>query len=767
MAHLPELISDLAIILIAAGVTTLIFKKLKQPLVLGYIVAGFLAGPHFDFFFTVSDKTNIQTWAEIGIIFLLFALGLEFSLKKLASVGHTAVITAITVLAGMLFLGYSAGKLLGWNTMDSIFLGGMISMSSTTIIIKAFSDLKLKGQKFTDLVFGILVVEDIVGIVMMVMLATLAGSGEVSELNMLKGVLKLSFFLVLWFVLGIFIIPLFFRYTRKDLNNETLLIVALGMCLGMVVLANYIGFSSALGAFITGSILSGTRESERIEHLLSPVKDLFGAVFFVSVGMMVVPAQLVTYSLPIFVVLLATVIGQPFFSTVGLLLSGQPLKVSMQGGFSLAQIGEFSFIIAGLGQGLGITSEFLYPIVVAVSVISTFTTPFFVGRAIPAYNFLQTSMPQKAKDFLDKYTEDSPSNDKKDRDWRDFLKLYFASLIIHSVILTAIVFLSFNYEQFLPVKKSGFFGALLETFLSLLLMSPFLKDLLFNKNSRPELVSTLWFKKRSNRLPLMALLLLRIIIAILFILVVLLRFLPLHPLIIVLLTLIIAKIIYSSDWLLGQYLKLEASFIINLNEKHLRERKKEAESNGEENNIFWLDQELHISLFEMNEGCECIGKSLKELSFREKLGVNILQILRGGKHIDIPGGKVHLKNSDTLVILGTEAQIKLFGSANSNWFKELSPHMTLRDFLIQQEIEDEKSPLLCYAVIVNDKASLLGKSIKDSNIRDKWHCLVLGLERGVYTTINPHISLIFQKDDIIWIIGKEDMVSELARADLL
>ncbi len=767
MTHLPELISDLALILIAAGITTLVFKKLKQPLVLGYIVAGFLAGPHFDLFFTVAGKDNIHTWAEIGIIFLLFALGLEFSLKKLSSVGHTAVITAITEVLSMLVIGYGAAQLMGWNVMDSIFLGGMLSMSSTTIIIKAFDDLKLKGQRFTELVFGSLIVEDIAGIVMMVMLSTMAGSAEVSELHMLASLAKLSFFLILWFLMGIFIIPIFFRYVRKDMNDETMLIVALGMCLGMVVLANYIGFSSALGAFITGSILSGTRESDRIEHLLAPVKDLFGAVFFVSVGMMVDPAHLVTYAFPIFVVVIATIIGKLIFSSLGLLLSGEDLKTSLQGGFSLAQIGEFAFIIAGLGLSLGITSDFIYPIVVAVSVITTFTTPFFVGLAAPAHTYLQQKLPTAAKDFLDRYTSETPASEKKDRDWRAFLKQYFTTLVIHSVILTAIVFLAFSYGPLISRNIPGVLGITIETIVPLVLMSPFLKDLLFNKNSRPELVATLWFKKKNYRLPLLVLLLLRVVIAIAFILVILFKFLPIHPILTLLLAFAIANFIYSSDWLLGQYLRLEASFIINLNEKHLRERKLLATSSGQNNQSYWLDQELHIAMLRLDGVPNCTGRMLKDLGFREKIGVNIIQIIRGGKHIDMPGGKVTLKDCDTLIILGTEAQIKLFCDTYGKGFTELHERITLRDFVMQQSEQHESSPLLCCAIVVDEKSDLIGKSIKDSEIRDEWHCLVLGLERGVYTTINPHISLIFQKNDILWVIGKQEMIGELAREDLL
>ena len=769
MAHLPALISDLALILIVAGLTTLIFKILKQPLVLGYLVAGFLAGPHFDLFFTVSDSTNINTWAEIGIIFLLFALGLEFSIKKLSSVGHTAFIAAITEVVSMLIIGYLCGQAMGWNTMDSIFLGGMLSMSSTTIIIKAFDDLNVKGLRFTQLVFGTLIVEDIVGIIMMVMMSTIAASTNISEIGLLISVLRLSFFLVLWFVLGIFIIPQFFRKVRKDLNNETLLTVSLGLCLGMVVLATEIGFSAALGAFITGSILAETREAERIEHLLLPVKDLFGAVFFVSVGMMVNPQQLVEFAFPIFIITLATIFGKLTFSTLGMLLSGETLKTSMQGGFSLAQIGEFAFIIASLGQALNVTSAFLYPIVVAVSVITTFTTPFFVKLSEPAYNKLNTVLPPFVKTFLNRYNSDNVAADKKDKYWRVFLQSYFLNLLLNSVILGAIVFFSFSYGAIISQKIPGMVGYILETTIPLLTMAPFLKDLLFNKNSRPELVSVLWFKRKSNRLPLMVLFSLRVLVAMIFILLVLFQFLPLHPLFLVFIALIIAVTIHSNDWLLGQYLKIEASFLINLNEKHLREQREANNKDNSKSETHWLDEELNVAFLKLNDASDCVGKQLLELSFRERFGVNILQIIRKNKTIDMPGGKVAFKENDLMIVLGTTAQLKLFCTSkvkDTLEFAEIREQTSLRQFILEQQ-EDAEEQLLLYASIVNENSPLMSKSIKDSDIRDEWHCLVIGLERGVYTTLNPHISLIFEKNDIVWVIGKSDMVGELAKCDLL
>ncbi len=764
--HLPNIIYDLALILIVASITTLIFKKLKQPVVLGYIVAGFIASSNFDLVFSVSDKSNISTWGEIGVIFLLFSLGLEFSLKKLTSVGHSAFITVITEVICMLTIGYSIGQALGWSQTDSVFLGGMLCMSSTIVIFKAFNDLKLKGEKFTHLVFGTLIVEDIVGIVMMVLLATVSvNSTDMS--SVFVNIVKLCFFLVLWFVLGIFIIPNFFRKIEHYLNSETLLVVSLGMCLTMVVLSNNMGFSSALGAFITGSILSETRKAEHIEHLLTPVKDLFGAVFFVSVGMTVVPEQLVTYAVPIAVIVVALILGKLIFSSLGMLLSGQSLKTAMQCGFSLPQIGEFSFIIATLGLSLGVTSNFLYPIVVAVSVITTFTTPFFIKLAIPTYKKLEKIIPHKAKIFLQKYTSDNDNTSKKELHWRLFLKKYFTKLIVHCVLLSAICFFAFGYTTIITKTFPSTVGYILETVVPLLIMSPFLKDLLVGQSSYPELVATLWFDKKSNRLPLLVLFLLRILIAILFILIILFKFLPLNPLIIVFIACIIVRIIYSSDWLLSKYLKIEASFLINLNEKHLSEKKKLAITNDNKEQTTWLDEQLYVAVIKVET---TIPRTLKQLSLRERFGVNVLKLIHKKRTFDMPGGNIIVKDNNTLVVLGTKSQINVFCQENvieNMNLKQIAPQITLKQFIVNQSKTKQETQLLLYAIIIDEKSPLLNKHIKDSNIREDWQCLVVGLERGVYSKANPHIWLTFEKEDIVWVIGKNQMIAELIRSEII
>ena len=395
MAELPTMIRDLALMLMVAGVVTLVFKKLKQPLVLGYIVAGFLVSPHMPYTTSVVDMSNIHLWADIGVMFLLFSLGLDFSFKKILKMGASPIISVVCIIFAMSILGVIVGHSFGWSKMNCIFLGGMLAMSSTTIIYKAFDDLGLRQQQFAGLVMSVLILEDILAIVMMVMLSAIASGSNPNGGQMLGAVIKIGFFLILWLIVGIFAIPLFLRRVRKLINSEVLLIVSLGLCCAMAVISTEVGFSSAFGAFIMGSILAETIEAERIEKLVEPVKNLFGAVFFVSVGMLVDPKIIVDYALPIFTLVMTIIIGQAIFGSFSFLLGGESLKSAMRCGFSMAQIGEFSFIIASLGLSLGVIGNFLYPVVVAVSVITTFLTPYMIRLATPAYNALEKRLPTR------------------------------------------------------------------------------------------------------------------------------------------------------------------------------------------------------------------------------------------------------------------------------------------------------------------------------------------------------------------------------------
>ena len=771
MAHLPPIVSDLAMILLVAGITTILFKKLNQPLVLGYIVAGFITGPHFSFFPTVTDFSNIHTWSEIGIIFLMFSLGLEFSFNKLKQVGSTAFIATIVEIAGLLSLGYGTGMLMGWSHMNSLFLGGMLSMSSTTIIIKAFEDLKMKGKRFTEMVFGILIVEDIAGIIMMVLLSTMAASAGISGTELLTSVMRLLFFLVLWFVLGIYLVPTFYKRSLTLMNNETMLVTSIGLCLGMVVLATHLGFSAALGAFIMGSLIAEAPNSEKIEHLFTPVKDIFGAVFFVSVGMLVDPALLLEYWLPIIILIFVTIIGKLVFSAGGVLLSGQSLQTSILCGFSLAQIGEFSFIIASLGMSLGVISDFIYPIIVAVSVMTTFTTPFCIMAAEPAYRVIRRLLPQSVNDWLDRYTEKNIGT-RDSADWTEFLKEYFTRMLIFTTLLTAIaLFAEYYLSGYLRNNLQLPYADIITAVLTFIIMAPLLRAVLVNRTSHPELFSALWFQKRSNHIPLVVLILLKVIVAAGFIFFVFAQILGLAEIFAAAATLVTAYFISSSDWLMGEYLRMESRFLVNLNERHMRKHREALKEAGKHQPYGWFDEDLQLAHYKVEDGSATIGKTLLDLQLRKAYGCNILQAQTPKQIYDMPGADFVINAGTTLLIIGTKAHFKLLNAAienkNLGWTLTGEP-TSMREFMLLNEAENRHEHAFLPCAITIDKHSpLLGKSIKSTDIRNKWHCLVIGLERGSYTIVNPNISLVFEKDDLLWILGKQKMINQLVRDEIL
>ena len=766
MSHLPTIITDLAMILLVAGVTTILFKKINQPLVLGYIIAGFITGPNFVFFPTVADKVNVQAWSEIGVIFLLFALGLEFSFYKLKKVGSTAFVSTAVIIFSMLFVGYGVGQLLGWSHMDSIFLGGMLSMSSTAIIIKAFDDLQLREKSFTEVVFGVLIVEDIAGIAMMVILATIAvATSGISTVELALSVGRLVFFLVLWFVAGMYLIPTFFKKAQKLMTDETLVVVSIGLCLGMVYLATSLGFSSALGAFIMGSLIAEAPNAEHIEHLVSPIKDLFGAVFFVSVGMMVNPALLLDYAVPVAVLVATTILGQLFFSTCGVLAAGQKLHTAVLCGFSLTQIGEFSFILATLGMNLGVTSDFLYPIIVAVSVITTFTTPFFINAAEPAYAKLVSIMPQRFLDWLERYTD---NNDiKGDQDWKNLLTDYVLHMVIYATLLFAIMLGSSLYllpylQDNLQLPYANFIAAA-ATFL---VMAPLLRAILVNRAGSAELFSILWFKRRANHLPLMILILGKVLLASCSLYFIFNDLMGIHGILAFGAIIVAVYFIASSDWLMGEYLRIESRFLVNLNEKHMR---KHREAQGGEQG-HWFDEELYLAYYKVADNSPIIGKTMKQLAVRQYYGCNVLQIRTPQATIDMPGGEVMVTKGANLLLIGSASQLKIMDAAIIQRHLELHRlwgPVTMRQFMLEDHAYAPEQQFLSLAITIDKHSPILGTSLKAADLRQKWSCLVIGLERGAFTITNPNVSLVFEENDLLWVLGKQKMMNTLIREEIL
>ena len=748
MAEIEPLIADLALILICAGVMTLVFKKLKQPLVLGYIVAGFIASPHFALTPSVIDTASIHTWSDIGVIFLLFALGLEFSFKKIVKVGGPAVIAAFTIIFGMIFLGFSVGSSFGWSKMDALFLGGMISMSSTTIIYKAFEDLGIAKKQFAGLVMSILILEDILAVVLMVVLSTVAVSNNFEGRELVTSVAKLVFFLILWIIVGIYLIPLLLRRAKKLMNDETLLVVALGLCFGMVVLAAKTGFSAAFGAFIMGSILAETIEAEHIEHLVKPVKDLFGAIFFVSVGMMVDPAMIGQYWLPIVVITLTVILGQLVFATTGVLLSGQSLKTAMQCGFSLTQIGEFAFIIATLGVSLGVTGSFLYPIVVAVSVITIFLTPYMIRLAEPAYGFVYKHLPGRFRTFLDNYAASSASpTTSKDSEWRRYLGSILRIILIYGILCIAICGLSFGLlvpfaAKWIPAPWANIISAVI----TLTVLSPFLRTLVI-KHSHADDFKTLWEESRSNRAPLIATVVMRYILALGFIFYVLARLFHISVVLIFLIALVAVFAIVSSRFIKRNAQRMEKNFMENFRSRELRdeylgEKKPEYASR-------LLSKDLHLADFDVPAEIEWGGKTLAQLNFGQRFGIHVVSILRGGLRINIPKATDRIFPQDRIQVIGSDSDLEAFG-------KQLTASA-----IDLQDGRYHSGEMLLRCVPVTGTSPFLGLTIRDSGIRERWHCLVAGVEKEDGALHTPDVHIPFEEGDVLWIVGEKEAVERV------
>ena len=734
-AHLPNLISDLGLILVTAAIAVLIFRILKQPLVLGYLVAGFLAGSEFHFFPTVKDMNSVTVWAEIGVIFLLFSLGLEFSFKKLMKVGGTASITALTQIITMVALGYFVGQLMDWGKMNSLFLGVILSISSTTIILKTFDELGVKTQKFAGNVIGALIVQDILAILMMVLLSTVAVSQQFSGGELLQSVLKLVFFLTIWFVAGIFFIPTLLKKAKHLLTDEMLLIVSLALCLLMVLFAANVGFSPALGAFIMGSIIAETTQAEHIEHLVKPVKDLFGAVFFVSVGMLIDPEMLMKYAFPVGILTLVVILGQSLSSTIGALLSGQPLKQSIQTGMSLSQIGEFSFIIATLGMTLNVTSDFLYPIVVAVSAITTFTTPFMVKFSTPLSVFLEKKLPRRWVKRIERYSANTEAI-KSVSTWQIVLRAYLTQVIIHSIIIVAIILLSSKY--ILPLVEDSRFGNAIAALITVVILSPFLWALSLRRVAVEQVQELMQVRKYQG--PIIVLVFFRIALTLFYFGFVLNEFFSPVIAIIALVIGIVSYILFPKR-LHAFYNKIEGHFITNFNDREITKQSKR------QNVLSPWDG--HMAEFTIAPASNLAGKSLRSLKIREQFGINIASIKRGDITINIPIRTERLFPGDEINVIGTDEQVKLF-----------------KNFLDKHEIDEPeafiKEDIILQQLELKNRVCI-GKSIRDSQIREKTHGIIVGIERNGKRILNPESHWILESDDILWIAGDRKKINEFLK----
>ena len=752
MAELPTIIHDLALMLIVAGIVTLIFKRLKQPLVLGYIVAGFLVSPHMPYTASVADTDNIHLWADIGVMFLLFSLGLDFSFKKILKMGASPFISAMVIIFSMSMLGVCVGKAFSWSRMDCIFLGGMLAMSSTTIIYKAFDDLGLRQQQFAGLVMSVLILEDILAIVMMVMLSAIASGNNPDSGQMLGSVVKIGFFLVLWLVVGIFAIPIFLRRVRRLINNEVLLVVSLGLCCAMAVISTKVGFSSAFGAFIMGSILAETVEAEKIEKLVEPVKNLFGAIFFVSVGMLVDPQIIISYAWPIVTLVLTILIGQALFGSFSFLLAGESLKSAMRCGFSMAQIGEFSFIIASLGLSLGVISDFLYPVIVAVSVITTFLTPYMIRLATPAYSALERRLPKGIIQSLNHLSMSHP-NSQEQNAWKRLLTQMALNTIVYSILASATIAVMFTFvlpfmQKLLPGWTLHWYANAATGVLTVLFISPFLRAMVMKKN-RSEEWKKLWAESNRNHLPLLATVLGRVIVAVAFIFYICNYLSRFSNAVMITLGVVIVAFIIVSRTIKRRSILLERLFVNNL-----RSRDIEAQVQGKKRPLYegkLLDRDIHIAEFDVPANSNWMGNTLKGLNLGKKYGVHISSILRGGFRMNIPDGDFILYPSDRLQVIGSDEQMANFAHA-------------LETEVIQEDTQLENREMKLRQLIISADSPFVGKTLIESGIRNHYSCMVVGIEEGKENLSPAAPNRRFQKGDIIWVVGEEAALQRLLAA---
>lgn len=748
MSEEANLLKDLALILISAGVFTIISKALKQPLILGYILAGFLVGPHMGLFPTVTSTAEVSEWSEIGIIFLLFALGLEFSFKKLLKVGSSALITAMTQCVGMFILGFMVGEAIGWSNMESIFLGGMLSMSSTTIIIKAYDDLGLKDKPFAPLVFGALVFEDLIAVVLMVLLSTLAVSNKFAGGEMLMGLIKLVFFLILWFLVGIYLIPTLLKRAQKYLNDEILLLVSIGLCFVMVTLATLAGFSAALGAFVMGSILAETLESEHIMQLVKGIKDMFGAIFFVSVGMMVDPNVIAEYWGTILVLTITVMVGILFFSTSGAVLAGQGLDNAVHAGFSLAQLGEFSFIIAGLGVSLGVMRDFIYPVIITVSVITTFTTPYMIKAGTPAFHFLLKKLPSQFVEKINSFSaQDRDNTAAEQNEWKRLIKELALRMLLYGVVLIALNLGSHLFlDKFLNSRLdslSPFVRNIISVVVTIVLMSPFLVGFALSGEQISKSSIKLIKEKRSNLWPVISLALLRILIAMGFVISVIASHFNLAFWTILLIFISGVAFFFIGRRSISKFTIVEDRFMANLNEKEQHQRRLAPVTSSVTDKMSRYN--VKTDMLTISPDSLYAGKPLKELPFRHKSGVNIVKIVRGSRTIMIPTGSEMVFPYDKLLAVGTKEQLAEFRKDMAE--DVYVPEKTAADALAPREFQLE-------SITLKDDSWLTGKTLREADMRS-YGCMVISVVSDGQITTNPTPDYRFKSGDLVWLAGEK------------
>lgn len=784
--HEYPLITDLALILIAAGITSVVCRKFKLPILLGYIIAGVLTGPHVSLLPNVHDMQNIETWSEIGVIFLLFALGLEFNFKSLMKVGKSGSITVAFIVFGMMAATISVGHFLDWSLNTSIFMGGILCISSTMVIVKAFEELNLKGKHFTNIVYGVEIMEDIVGILLMVILSTIAISGSSGDGGQLvqkisTTSMRVVFFLVLWFVGGIFLVPTLLRKLKKYLDDEIIMTISLALCLGMVMLAERSNLSTALGAFTIGSILGATTEAQRIEHLMTPIKNLFGAIFFVSVGMMVVPSSILEHWPTLLLLLGIELLINPILGTIGVFVSGKSLHDALNAGACFGQIGEFSFIIAKLGVSLAVLDEFTYPIVITISAITMITTPYVMRFSEKLVGPVSKLLPERLKYRIEGERE---SEGKGPSRRSVMIKHFVAETFILSMLLLGVVtfmhgFVDPNLRDFIAKHwddvDAAFISQVACMVVTLIAMTPFLSALILRRDKLNRAFMIVLLRGGSENI-LLTLQILRVVVAAGFIAFALYMGSPFPLWVDAIVGTALLIFVMRFELVFMNYVRLERQFLLNYNEVELSEQENSTQVDDAESldsltelpavNLFSSD--FSVGTYKIDESSPFRDKSLIDLNLRAEHNLFIIRIERvEDPDVNIPVGQEILRIGDTIDIIGRTADLAALSRAPYDIpAKEI--HMCgIRQYSREmQERRSSAANLRCLCIPIHAKSGFAGKTLRTSGIGRNTRCLVIGIETCGRVEMNPNPDVVIAPNSRLWVIGESDDLAVLLEDNL-
>ena len=736
----PQLIIDLAIMLTTAAVVTIIFRKLKIPAILGYILAGFIIGPNFPFFLDVSSAESIEMWSEIGVIIILFHIGLEFDFNKLTEIGSTAIVSAAVKMGGVMAVGYGFGRIMGMTSMDSVFLGAMLSISSTVVIQKCFSELGLEHEKYAGLVMGSLVMEDVIAVFMMVILTAVSAKSSGAAVSPMQMALMLTY-LVLWLVLGIYLVPTILDRTMGLMSDETLTLLSIGFCFLMALLAKSLGFSMELGAFIAGSLFAGTRHSHSVERVTAGIKDMFGSIFFLSVGMMVDPVIISQRWTSIIPIAIIAVIAKQIFATLGMMLSGQDIETSLKGGVALAPIGEFSFIIAALGISLGVMNEYLYPVIVAASIITIIVTPVLIRQSDRGVKFITSRLPERVRDRIDGYTSEDQTEEENSSEWKAVIKDFLIKTIVYgSIMLVVTLFFIRRVQPLIAVVTGDMASKIIVTVLLYIMIAVFSVPVMGRRSAE---FTDLWMDRLSNRPPLFVMTVLKIVMLELIAVIPLESFFDISNIFIIILIPLSIALIARSDFITTYYLQLETRFFANLNQKTMEER-------GERDTGLWLDEDYRVFDWVIPVGAAYAGRSIEDLNWGKNSSVYVIKVTKGDKTIPMPSARTILNTGDRVDVVGESRNCRAFmKTLGMSGKPELQ---TLRHFL-ESGYEDNENSLECLAIKVRGSESYVGKPIRKSGISQRGRCMILGLERDGYATFMPDSNMLIEKGDVLWIVG--------------